>query len=183
MKQFTGLVKRISSSLNILAGLCVFLVMLLIVSNIILRVVFKHPILGTYELVGFLAALAIAFGLAQCALQNGHIAVGLIMECFSNRIQSFIESVVNIISLLFWGAVTWYLFQFGVAMMNKGLVSLSAQIPVHPFIFLVGLGVAGLCIALFFKSLTAMREVLAELPIGSLSSTFKASAIAERAER
>ncbi len=160
MKQLNDVVKRVSSSMDKLAGLCIFAVMLLIVANIILRTVFNQPILGTYELVGFLTAMGVALALAHCAFQEGHIAVGIIMERFPQKIRALMAVLVNFTSLILWAAAVWSLGKFGHAMKMKGLVSPSAEIPVYPFIYLVAFGLMGLCLVLVLKLLVSCREVL-----------------------
>lgn len=160
MKQLASIVKRVSSSLDKLAGLCIFAVMLLIVANIILRTVFHHPILGTYELVGFLTAMGVALALAHCAFQDAHIAVGFIMERFPRKIRAVTAVLVNATSFILWAATVWSLGKFGQAMKIKGLVSPSAEIPVYPFIYLVAFGLLGLCLVLLFKFFVSLREVL-----------------------
>lgn len=160
MKQLSGVVGKISGILDKLAGICIFSVMLLIIANIILRTVFDHPILGTYELVGFFAALGVALALAHCAFQDGHIAVSLIMERFPQKIQSLAAVIVNAVTIVFLLATVWSFGKFGYVMRLKGLVSPSAEIPVYPFIYLVAFGMLGLCLVLFFKFLVSCREVL-----------------------
>ncbi|KUO75038.1 MAG: C4-dicarboxylate ABC transporter permease [Desulfosporosinus sp. BRH_c37] len=159
MKQLSGIIKGVSSILDKLAGLCIFSVMLLIVVNIVLRAVFHHPILGTYELVGFLTAMGVALALAHCAFQDGHIAVSFIMEYFPQRIQSIANVFVNAASLILWIAAAWSLGKFAQAMKIKGLVSPSAEIPVYPFIYLIAFGMLGLCLVLLFKSLVSFKEL------------------------
>jgi len=169
LKQLYSFVKGVSSILDKLAQICLFSVMLLIVSNIILRVVFNHPILGTYEMVGYLTALGIGFALAYCAFQNGHIAVSFIMEKFPQKFQSSVDILVNAVSLIFWAGAVFYLGNFGQAMKMKGLVSPSAEIPVYPFIFLIALGILGLSMVLLFKLLISCREVFGTIPAGKRS--------------
>ena len=159
MKQFSGIVKRVSSILDNLAIICIFSVMLLIVTNIILRTVFNKPILGTYELVGFLTGIGVALGLAHCAFQDGHIAVSFILERFPRKLKSIVDVFVNAASLMLWAAAVWSLGKFGLTMKIKGLVSPSAEIPVYPFIYLVALGLLGLCLVLLFNSLVSSRAV------------------------
>jgi len=160
LKQLSGIVKGVSSILDKLAGICIFSVMLLIVANIILRTVFNQPILGTYELVGFITAMGVALALAHCAFQEGHIAVSFIMEHFPRKIQSIAAVLVHAASLMLWAATVWSLGKFGHAMKLKGLVSPSAEIPVYPFIYVVAFGLLGLCLVLLFKLLVSFREVL-----------------------
>lgn len=160
MKQLSSFVKGASSILDKLAAICIFSVMLLIIANVFLRAAFKHPILGTYELVGYLTALGIGFALAQCAVQDGHIAVGFIVDRLPKKIQSIVDIVINAVSLAFWIGAVWYLCNFAQAMKMKGLVSLSAEIPVYPFIYLIALGILGLSVVVFFKLLSSFSEVL-----------------------
>ncbi len=160
MKQLSSIVKGVTSILDKLAGLCIFSVMLLIVANIILRTVFNQPILGTYELVGFLTAMGVALALGYCAFQEGHIAVSFIIERFPHNVQSITATFVNATSLMLWTAAVWSLGKFGYSMKMKGLVSPSAEIPVYPFIYLVAFGLLGLCLVLLVKFLISLREVL-----------------------
>lgn len=180
MKQLSDFVKGVSSILDRLAGICIFCVMLLVVSNIILRAVFKHPVLGTYEIVGYLTALAIGFALAQCAMQNGHIAVSFITERFPQKMQSLVDLLITAVSLVFWTAAVWYLVELGQAMKMKGLVSASAEIPVFPIVYLVASGLLGLCLVLLFKLLVSFREVVGYLSLGRLSLGLKSPDTARR---
>lgn len=159
MKQLSGLVKKVSSIMDKLAGVFIALVMVLIVTNIILRKLFNSPILGTYEIVGFLTALGVGFALAHCAFQNAHIAIDFIMERLPSRIQALTAVLVNAASVVFWTATVFFLGEYAQAMKIKGLVSPSAEIPVYPFIYLVAVGLAGLCLVLFFKFLVSFKEV------------------------
>jgi len=180
MKNLSGKVKGLSHLLDKLAGICVFAVMLLIVSNIIFRVVFSKPILGTYELVGFLTALGIALALAYCAFHDGHIAVSFILERFSKKIQAVINVLTNTAALLFWSMTVWYMGKFAHTMMVKGMVSPSAEIPIYPFIYLVALGLLGLCLVLFFKLLTALKEVIVYVPSIDFTRGLKVSDTVKR---
>ncbi|AFQ43553.1 TRAP transporter small permease [Desulfosporosinus meridiei] len=158
--KFTDLVKGVSSILDKFAPLCIFFVMLLIVANIFLRTVLNHPILGTYELVGFLTAVGVALALAHCAFKDGQIAVSLIMERFSNKCQAMVSFFVNLASLGLWAAVVWSLGELAQTMKIKGLVSPSAEIPVYPFIYLIAIGLLGLCLVLLNKSVISFRQIL-----------------------
>lgn len=160
MKKLASLVKGLCSGLDKLAGLCIFSVMLLIVANIILRTLFNRPILGTYEWVGFLTALGVAFALAHCAFQDGHIAISFIVEYFNSKIQAILAVVVHAVSFVLWIGAAWALAKFGYAMKVKGLIAPSSEIPVYPFIYLIAIGLIGLALVLMFKVLVTGKEVL-----------------------
>lgn len=184
MGNFSDKVKKVSILLDKLAGMCIFAVMLLVVSNIIFRVVFSKPILGTYELVGFLTALGIALALAYCAFQDGHIAVSFIMEYFPKRLQAVISVLTNTTALLFWSLTVWYTGRFAHTTMMNGTVSPTAEIPIYPFIYLVALGLLGLSLVIIYKLSVSLKEVLAYAPninfFGDLSRGFKVTESGKR---
>lgn len=151
MKRLDNWVKGISITLDKIAGLFIFLAMLLVVSNVLLRAIFNSPIKGTYELVGLLTAVAVGMGLAHCAYQNGHISVGFIMDKFSNRIQSIVHIFIHIVSLCFWSFVVWHMFSYANETMHNGLVTATSEVPIFPFIYLIALGILILCLVTLKK--------------------------------
>jgi TRAP-type C4-dicarboxylate transport system permease small subunit len=88
--------------------------MALVTLNVILRAVFKSPILGTYDLTGLLTAIVIGCGLAYCNIENGHIDISLVVDktgvktrrriTVAGQVMSFIILSVYTYSLLLWGS-------------------------------------------------------------------------------
>jgi TRAP-type C4-dicarboxylate transport system permease small subunit len=161
MKQLTNFVTSLSRHLDKIAGLCVIGTMLLVVANILLRTLFSKPILGSYEIVSYLTALAIGFALAHCAVQSGHIAVGIIVDRLSKSLQAVIDSAINLTALVFWSLCVWHLVKFAQTTAKSGLVSPTAQIPVAPVIYLVALGVASLCFIILVRGLDSLAHLRA----------------------
>lgn len=163
MKKFSGFVIGLCQQLDKLAGLCIVSVMVLVVANILLRVIFNYSILGTYELVGFLTALGVGLSLAHCALQNGHIAVEILVNRLTSQVQVWVDIFINLVALGLWGMCAWHLGLYAKTMMASGLVSLTAQIPVYPVIYLVALSFSGLCLVLLVRSISSISKALAEI--------------------
>ena len=69
MHNFINVVLRSSKFLNIVGGITLVLMMLLTVTDVVLRF-FGKPITGTYELMGYCGALVIGFALAQTTLDE-----------------------------------------------------------------------------------------------------------------
>lgn len=167
VEKFTGLVTATSRILDKIAGFCMVSIMLLVVSNIVLRVLFNHPILGTYEYVVFLTVAAIGLSLAHCAVQNGHIAVDILMDRLPLKIQGVIDLVMNTAALLFWGLCAWQIGIYANKMAISGLVSPTSQIPMHPFIYLVAFSILALSLVLLSKTMESLQKVFLPSP-GSL---------------
>jgi len=162
MKQFTGLITGISRALDRIAGFCMVAVMLLMVVNILLRVLFNRPILGTYDYVVFLTALIIGLALAHCAVQNGHIAVSFVVEKLPKKIQEAVATVTTTIAMLFWGLCAWQMGVYANKMAVSGVVSSTTQIPLYPFIYIVAFGLLALCLVLLVKAVESFKKVTFE---------------------
>ena len=135
--------------------------MLLVVGNIMLRIVWR-PIFGTYDFVMFLGSVVVAFALAYCAIQGGHVAVDILVARFSQRTQAIIDSSTSILSIGIFAIIAWQCSVYGTDMWRTGEVSMSVHIPFYPFVYGVGFGCAVLGLVLLadlFKSLAkAVRK-------------------------
>jgi len=158
MKKFTGLVTGLSRVLNNIAGFCMVIVMMLVVTNIVLRVLFNRPILGTYEYVVFLTAVMIGLTLAYCAIQNGHLAVDFVVDRLPLKVQAVIDTLMNITALFFWGACVWQIGKYARSMAVSGVVSPTTQTPLSPFIYLVAFGILALSLVLLVKTIESVQK-------------------------
>lgn len=176
-----SVVEKISSSMDLLAGGCFFAVMALIIANILLRGIFKKPILGSYELVGYLTAMGVSFALAHCARVNGHIAVGIVTDRLPKALQAAVSLLVAAISVCLWGVVIWSMFTFAVSTRAANLVSATAQIAVYPIIGLVTIGMAGFWFVLLLQLGQPLQEILLTAKIGRRTKAANVSPLAEKA--
>lgn len=157
-EQLAGLVTGLSRVLDKIAGLCMVAIMLLVISNIILRAFLNRPILGTYEYVGFLTAVVIGLALAYCAVQNGHIAISFVADRFPPRIQAAVDMIMNAAALCFWGLSAWYIWKYGRSMTDSGVVAPTTQIPFYPFVYLVSFGLFVLSLVLFVRLIESIKR-------------------------
>jgi TRAP-type C4-dicarboxylate transport system permease small subunit len=158
-KKYNGFVAGLSQFLDQIAGLSLVAVMLVVVGNVLMRALFKHPILGTYDYVGFLTATAIGLALAHCALQNAHIAVDFVVERLPRKTRALIDTATNSVAITFWGFALWNLAIYAGTMKANGIVAATSQLPVSPFIYLVAFGLFSLCLVLLSHLGESLRRV------------------------
>jgi TRAP-type C4-dicarboxylate transport system permease small subunit len=151
--------ERISNELARLlywmAGTAIIVMMVLTCGDVILRF-FRRPIPGTYELVCFLGAVAVAFAMAHTTVQKGHVAVSLLVRLFPARIQGLIESITSTFGFIFFALVAWQSVLYGNDLYTSGEVSLTLQLPFYPFVYGIGFSAAAVCLVLLtdlFKNL------------------------------
>ena len=148
MKSMDSLVENLSRVMVRLAGFCIVLTMLLIVSNIILRAVFKHPLVGTVDFVNILIALTIGLSIAYCAVQDGHIAIEYFVDKMPASVAAVIKLVINFMALIFWGFAAWYMIGFAGSMNANGQVAATSQIPLSPVAYIIALGLMAICLVI-----------------------------------
>ncbi len=153
MQVLEAVVIKFNRALDFLAGVILAFTAILIVSNILGRALLGRSILGTYEMVGFLTAAVVGLALSRCALENGHIAVGFIVEKFPAGAQKIINLVISIPAMAFLALVAYNLFAYGSRVAVTGEVSPTTQIIFYPFIYVVAFGFLALALTVFFNLL------------------------------
>jgi TRAP-type C4-dicarboxylate transport system permease small subunit len=144
---FERVVRLLSKFCDQIAQAGVFAMFLLIVGNVLLRKVWK-PIYGTYDYVCFIAAIMVAFALANCAVQRGHIQVELLVARFSQRAQGIIGTLTGILSLGIFSLITWQCIVLGNDMRRAGELSMTSLVPFYPYIYAVAFGCGLLCLVI-----------------------------------
>ena len=153
MKRAEKIIFSSAHYLVIISSICMVAMMLLIVSNVLMRVLFKSPIFGTFEYVGFLTAIVISFAIANCGVKNGHVAVDLFIDKFPRKVQKIIDFIFGIISTYFLGLFTWHMVRFGTSLMLSGEVSSTTRTPLHFLVYLVAFGLLSLTVVVLFKTI------------------------------
>jgi len=161
MARIKNWVEILSGIMDKMAALAVVLTMLVIVGNIILRSVFEKPLTGMMDYVMILTAITIALALAACAVQNGHIAVDLIVEKFPAKVRHIIDSFTNLVSLTFWILAAVFMFDYAASMAANGTMFPTAQIPFAPVLGVIGAGIAALAIVLTYRFMDSVRKMVA----------------------
>lgn len=159
MRRIGPIVAVASVWFNYLACLAVVVMMLLSCADVALRL-FDTPIPGAYEMVGFLGALIVAFALAYTSLQKGHVAVEVIFEKLPLRVQCFIETFGNLTGATLFGLIAWQSLVYGSDLRQNGEVSLTLQMPLHPFVYGIALGCGLLALVLVIDMIRSFRRGL-----------------------
>jgi len=140
MQHFEAVIVKISRLMDLLAGFILAATASLVVANILGRVLFNRPILGTYELVGFLTAAVVGLALARCALENSHIAISFLTDKLPPSWQRFTELAVDLPAMVFLFFAAYNIFAYGSRLAASGVVSSTIRLPFYPFIYLVAAG-------------------------------------------
>jgi TRAP-type C4-dicarboxylate transport system permease small subunit len=150
MEGLSRTTQKISNTLNTVGGVLLTVMMLLTVTDVILRYLGK-PLTGTFELMSFAGALVIGLAIAQTTLDGAHVNVDMLTLSLSDRslTRKILFSFTRLIGIGIFALLAYALFLKGNDLYKNGEVSLTLQVPMYPVAY--GLACCSLveCLVLF----------------------------------
>jgi TRAP-type C4-dicarboxylate transport system permease small subunit len=167
--------KELARILYWIAGISIVSMMLLTCVDVALRfcvtvyhethwefLVPLRPIPGTYELVCYMATVAVAFAMAHTTVEKGHVAVSFVVELLPKRAQNIIATITNSCGLLFFILLTWRSFLYAGHLKSSGEVSLTLQLPFYPFVYGIAFSALAVCPVILSDLLKSSTRVFSK---------------------
>jgi TRAP-type C4-dicarboxylate transport system permease small subunit len=151
-------IKPLSTVVNSIGMAAMTAMMVFVAVDVTLRKVANMPILGSIELTQFLLAICASFGLAQCAVNKGHVVIDLVISRLSRRTRGLLGIGTGILSIGVGVLMTWQLVNYIFITMKANNVTGVLYIPIWPFIALVTFGFALFCVVLIVHFLEFIVE-------------------------
>ena len=142
------IINTLSRIMNIAASAVLAAMMLLTVSDVVLRYFLKKPILGATEITESMMACLAFLALAWCAAERSHLKVDLVVARFSPRVQAAMDSLTLLAGLAVVAVMAWRSLVEGLAVRQLNIVSSLIRIPAYPFYFVIALGAAMLSLVI-----------------------------------
>jgi TRAP-type transport system small permease protein len=136
LKIFSG---RLSTWMEIVAGIALIGVMLLIGSDIIGRV-FGFPIPGTYEVVSLAGGLIVGLALPATSRAKGHVSADLLSGKLSEKPRLFLAVMTRLIGILVFLLAGYGMIMMGIRLKFAGEVTAVLAFPFYYIAYAVGGG-------------------------------------------
>lgn len=153
------LADRVTRVMNIVAGATLTFMMLLTVTDVVLRYL-GHPFLGAYETVAFGGAVAIAFAMPRTALGYGNICVEFVVDSIGSRMRRWFSLFTRSLGIVLFFLMGYGLVVKGVELYRGGEVTPGLQIIFYPIAFGLAFCFFIQCLVLsylMFREFTAMQ--------------------------
>jgi TRAP-type C4-dicarboxylate transport system permease small subunit len=160
MQRIERVIAAASSWFNYVACAAIIVMMLLSCADVVLRIL-GTPIPGTYEMVGLLGAVIIAFAMAYTSLQRGHVAVEMLYEKLPPRAQRLVDSAGNLTGAALFGLIAWQSTVYAADLRQSGEVSLTLQMPLYPIVYGIAFGCGMLALVLLVDFIKSFQRGLA----------------------
>jgi TRAP-type C4-dicarboxylate transport system permease small subunit len=152
MDTFSNILEWILDKLKIIGAACLVGMTFLTCADVVGRL-FRHPIFGSVEIVGFMATLTIAMALPYTHKSKGHVGVELLVRLLSTRTQLIIDICTGILSFALFSLVTWRMALYGNTIHESGQVSMNLELPIHVIIY-----ITSFCFLIFI--LIILQEII-----------------------
>jgi TRAP-type C4-dicarboxylate transport system permease small subunit len=153
-------INAVSEVFGVVAVVVLICMMLLTVTDVVLRYFFNNPIQASAEITEYMMVIVGFLGMAWCALKGGHIKVDLIVGRFPQRGQA----VVNIINaLLIIGVCTLIGVRSlveGFMAKQMGMASDITDIARYPFYWVIVFGYVLLFLAMLSILVQNIRKAV-----------------------
>jgi TRAP-type C4-dicarboxylate transport system permease small subunit len=120
--------------LHWVAGISLIFLMLLTIADVVLRA-FHRPIVGTYELVGYAGALAVAGAMPCTSWMRGQVYVDFLLGRFSRRGRLVCQLATRLMVTALFVLLGWHLVKFGLDLRASGEVSPTLELKFYPVVF------------------------------------------------
>ena len=161
MSSFEKFVRQLSKSIDRIAQVAVVALTFIIVLNVVLRFLgLPRAWLQTFDLVGLIGLMVISFALAHTAVQKGHISIEVLVTRLPQRVQGIIGTITGILSLGIFAMVTWQCVVLANRYRRVGETTMTAHIPIHPFVYMIAFCTAVLCLVILVELINSARKGL-----------------------
>jgi len=158
MYSFERIVQGLTRKLYGVAGGAIVAMMLLTCADVVLRYL-RRPIPGTYELICFLGAVAVAFAMAHTSVEKGHVSVSFVVKLFPQKIQRLIEIITTSFGLFLFVLIAWQSIIYANDLRVSKEVSLTLELPFYPFVFVIGFSAAIVCFVLLCDLINSLIKM------------------------
>jgi TRAP-type C4-dicarboxylate transport system permease small subunit len=141
MKVFFIALKNLSRSMYWISGLALVSLMLLTVSDVILRA-FNRPIAGVYDLTLLFAGVVIGFAIPFTTWRKAHVRMVFLIDTLSSRWKKVLMTLTYLLGIFLFLIIGRGLLLYGVRVYSAGEVSMTVHLPLYPVVF----GMAASCL-------------------------------------
>ena len=146
MSKVERIIKKLTKYMAVVSVVGLIFIVLLTVTDIVLRYVINSPIIGSYEMVESTMIFTVFLAFAYCQSERGHVQVTLLIARYPRRVKFSILSLLGLASSVMSFMVLY-------AAMNQAKVAYRSyyttaviKIPLYPFYWaeVIAMAVLGL---------------------------------------
>ena len=142
--------------LALASGATMILLVLVTVTDVVMRYVFNKPLASVWEFTEFSMALIVFLGIAYCGWTGGHIAVDVFSRWLDRPSLRFLPAVLSFIGAALFGLIAYRATLETIATIDQ--VSNTLRWPFYPFRFTVAAGSAIFALVMLIQGVQSLSQ-------------------------
>ncbi len=159
MNGFERFVDKFVSIFKVFGAICIAGMMFLTCVDVIGRL-FGHPILGAEEIVGFMAALAMAAAMPYTHAMHAHVGVDMLVKELSPKAQAIIDSITNFLAFVLFSLMGWQTWLYAGTLKRSGQVSMTLELPSYYVVYFLSFCFFVFCAVIVVEILQHLHKVV-----------------------
>ncbi len=152
------LLDRLVRSIALYAGgATVIGLAVLIVTAVVFRYLFNSPIFGADDFNQILLVSTVAFAVAHSGRTGGQVVVEILSIVTGPKITRWTDILVKLVGAVMMGILVWMLIESGINAAEYGETTLSLEITLMPFFWVLAFGMALYGIVLLAEMVALIR--------------------------
>jgi len=147
---------RAANGIERLGSTVLTAMMLLTVTDIILRRFFNSPLPFSFELVEIILVVVAYSYIVYTTSAARHISVDTLTSRFPALLRKRLRTIGDFITIILFGLIGWQNILQGIHVYKLGTTTAILQVPKFPFQFWVAFGSILACLFLLFKVLNSL---------------------------
>jgi TRAP-type C4-dicarboxylate transport system permease small subunit len=160
LEKFEKLNKKLSNWIEWVGFGALFLMVVLTCVDVIGSKLFLTPVFGALDVMMLAQLIAISCGGAMALIVGRHVSVEFFMPLFPKRIQAITDCIVYLMCLVLFAFVVWRLFVHGYHYQSGGEESMTARIPLSPFVYTSAVALISMCLVFIQRFLSSVVKVV-----------------------
>jgi TRAP-type C4-dicarboxylate transport system permease small subunit len=160
LKKFESFNRKLSNGIEWVGFGALFLMVVLTCVDVIGAKLFLTPVFGALDVMMLAQLIAISCGGAMALIVGRHVSVEFFMPLFPKRIQAITDCIVNLLCLALFALLVWRLFVYGYHYQTGGEESMTARIPLAPFVYASAAALIAMCLIFIQNFLTSILKAV-----------------------
>ncbi|ARD47960.1 hypothetical protein SporoP37_07250 [Sporosarcina sp. P37] len=159
MTFLSNLLTRLDKLITYVSAATIFIMMMWIVMDVVLRSVFNSPITGTIEITGeYLLLIIVYLSISYAYKEGSHVSVDFIVEKFPKPLRSVLKVITNLLAITTFSLLGYANYLKGMDYFANDVRTTSLlHYPLAPALLIISIGVFLLVINLLLESIAIIR--------------------------
>lgn len=136
----------VEAALNLLSTVILFVLLLYVTAEVLMRTLFNSPLPGHLELSQLLIAAAVFLGLSYAQARRSHVNMDIVISWLPARPALAVDTLTLLLSLAAWAVIVWFSWEGARNAFEIGDVTPTSDVPTWWSKIAVSIGGAVLCL-------------------------------------